>query len=156
MGLGSLTRPELILSDLTAADSAPADTVLRVFADRIAEAGAVGKAKDAGELFRRLREREQLSSTGIGSGVAIPHCKMPGLKQAVLAVGLAPQGVDFGASDGQPVRLFFVVVSPETSPAEHLRVLASISRWIKTGRHAERLLEIRDPQEIQRFLEEGA
>lgn len=148
MGLGSLTRPELILSGLTAKD--PAE-VLRVFADRLAEAGVV---KDAGELFRRLREREQLSSTGIGAGIAIPHCKMPGLKQAVLAVGVAPQGIDFGAADGQPVRLFFAVISPESSPAEHLRVLASISRWIKSGQRAERLLALREPQEIQRFLEE--
>lgn len=148
MGLGSLTRPELILSDLPTADPA---AVLRTFADRIAEAGIV---KDAGELFRRLREREQLSSTGIGSGIAIPHCKMPGLRQAVVAVGLAPRGVDFGASDGQPVRLFFLVVSPEVSPAEHLRVLASISRWVKTDRNAERLLELQDPREVQRFLEE--
>jgi mannitol/fructose-specific phosphotransferase system IIA component (Ntr-type) len=151
VGLGSLTRPELILSDLTATDPTPVDTILRAFADRIAQAGVV---KDAGELFRRLREREQLSSTGIGSGIAIPHCKMPVLKQAVVAVGLAPQGIDFGAPDGQPVRLFFLVVSPEASPAEHLRVLASISRWVKTGHNAERLLESRDPQEVQRFLEE--
>jgi fructose-specific phosphotransferase system IIA component len=151
VGLGSLTRPELILSDLTAKD--PAE-VLRAFADRLAQAGV---ARDADDLFRRLREREQLSSTGIGSGIAIPHCKAPGLKQAVLAVGVAPQGVDFGAADGQPVRLFFVVISPESSPAEHLRVLASISRWLKTGHHAEKLLALRDPQEIQRFLdEEGA
>ncbi|MES1240496.1 MAG: PTS sugar transporter subunit IIA [Acidobacteriota bacterium] len=153
MGLGSLTRPELILSDLTATDPHPVDTVLRAFADRLAEAGVV---RDADELFRRLREREQLSSTGIGSGIAIPHCKMPGLKHAVLAVGLAPGGVGFGAADGQPVRLFFLVVSPETSPAEHLRVLASISRWVKSGHHAERILEMRDPAEIQRFLEEVA
>lgn len=148
MGLGSLTRPELILSGLTATDPAG---ILQTFADRLAEAGVV---KDAGELFRRLREREQLSSTGIGSGIAIPHCKMPGLKQAVLAVGLARQGVDFGAPDGQPVRLFFLVVSPEASPAEHLRVLAAISRWLKTGHNAERLLEGQDPQEVYRFLEE--
>jgi PTS system nitrogen regulatory IIA component len=148
VGLGSLTRPELILSDLTAAD---ATGVLRAFADRIAEAGVI---QDAGELFRRLREREQLSSTGIGSGIAIPHCKMPGLKQAAVAVGLAPQGVEFGAADGQPVRLFFVVVSPEISPAEHLRVLAAISRWVKTGHNAERVLEMRDPQAVFRFLEE--
>lgn len=151
MGLGSLTRPELILSGLTAKD--PSE-VLRVFADRIVEAGAIGNTREPDELFRRLREREQLSSTGIGSGVAIPHCKMPGLKQAVVAVGLAPQGIEFGAADGQPVRVFFLVVSPEVSPAEHLRVLAAISRWVKTGHHADRLLEIGDPQAVYRFLEE--
>jgi PTS system nitrogen regulatory IIA component len=150
VGLGSLTRPELILSDLSSTDH-PED-ILRAFADRLAKAEVV---RDAGELFRRLREREQLSSTGIGSGIAIPHCKMPGLKQAVVAVGLAPRGVDFGAADGEPVRLFFLVVSPEVSPAEHLRVLASISRWAKTGHNAERILEMQDPQAVYRFLEEG-
>jgi PTS system nitrogen regulatory IIA component len=152
VALGSLTRPELILSDLPA--TTPED-VLRTFADRLADAGIIGDGRrDADELFRRLREREQLSSTGIGSGIALPHCKMPGLRQAVVAVGLAPQGVDFGAADGQPVRVFFVVVSPEDSPAEHLRVLASISRWLRSGHHAERLLELHDPQAVQRFLEE--
>jgi PTS system nitrogen regulatory IIA component len=154
VGLGSLTRPELILSDLPDTGPATPEKILRIFADRLAKAGVV---KDADELFRRLREREQLSSTGIGAGVAIPHCKMPGLKQAVVAVGLAPQGVDFGAADGKPVRLFFLAVSPEVSPAEHLRVLASISRWVKTGRNAERVLEIHDPQAVYDFLqEEGA
>jgi mannitol/fructose-specific phosphotransferase system IIA component (Ntr-type) len=125
--------------------------VLRAFAARLAEFGIV---RDEEELFQRLREREQLSSTGIGAGIAIPHCKMAGLRQAVLAVGLAPRGVEFGAADGQPVRLFFLAVSPEAAPAEHLRVLAAISRWIKTGRHAERILEMHDPREIYRFLDE--
>jgi PTS system nitrogen regulatory IIA component len=147
VGLGSLTRPELILSDLPS--TAPAE-ILRLFAERLAQSGA----GDAGELFRRLWEREQLSSTGIGGGVAIPHCKMPGLREAVVAVGLAPQGVELGAADGKPVRLFFVAVSPEAAPAEHLRVLASISRWVKADRHAERILEMKDPQEIYRFLQE--
>jgi mannitol/fructose-specific phosphotransferase system IIA component (Ntr-type) len=150
VGLASLTRPELILSDLPAKD--PAE-VLRVFAERIAKTGLV---KDADELFRRLREREQLSSTGIGSGLAIPHCKMPGLQEPVLALGLAPRGVEFGAADGQPVRLFFLVVSPEAAPAEHLRVLAAISRWIKADRHAERILELPDPQAVYGFLQEEA
>ena len=67
-GLGSLTRPELIFSDLPATDRAE---VLRAFAARIAGLGLVPSAAD---LFQQLWEREQLSSTGIGSGLAIPHC----------------------------------------------------------------------------------
>ena len=150
MGLASLTRPELILSDLPAKGPAEA---LRIFAERIAKAGLV---KDPDELFRRLWEREQISSTGIGSGIAIPHCKMPGLREAIVALGLAPEGVEFGAADGKPVHLFFLVVSPEAVPAEHLRVLAAISRWIKADRHAERILELRDPQAVYGFLQEEA
>jgi PTS system nitrogen regulatory IIA component len=151
VGLGSLTRPELIFPDLPAAPARDSAGVLRAFADRIAGLGLV---PDADALFRKLWEREQLSSTGIGAGVAIPHGKLPGLRQGIVAVGLAPQGVDFGAADGQPVRLFFLVVSPEGAPAEHLRVLAAISRWIQADRHAERILELREPQEVYRFLQE--
>jgi nitrogen PTS system EIIA component len=148
VGLGSLTRPELIFPDLPATDR---KQVLEVFADRIAGLGLV---RDRAALLQQLWEREQLSSTGIGSGIAIPHCKLPGLRQGIVAIGLAPQGIEFEAADGQPVRLFFLVVSPDGAPAEHLRVLAAISRWIKADRHAERILELHDPQAVYRFLEE--
>jgi len=143
--LASLTRPELIFPDLLAQDRA---SVLRELAGRIARAGVV---RDGDDLFQKLWEREQLGSTGIGSGVAIPHCKLPGLSHGVVAIGMVPGGVDFGAADGQPVKLLFVVLSPSASPGEHLQVLATISRWIKG--HADRLLELRDPAAVVDLLE---
>jgi fructose-specific phosphotransferase system IIA component len=146
VSLGSLTRPDLIFTDLPAADRSE---VLHALADRIARSGLV---RDPEDLFRKLWEREQLGSTGIGGGVAIPHCKLKGLAQGVVALGVVPQGVDFGAMDGEPVCLFFLVISPSESPAEHLRVLAAISRWIKSGRHVQNLLGLRDPQAIADFL----
>ena len=149
MRLASLTRPELIFPDLPAQDRA---SVLRTLAGRIAGLGLV---RDADDLFQKLREREQLGSTGIGSGIAIPHCKLPGLSEGVVAIGMVPGGVDFGAADGQPVKLLFLVLSPSASPAEHLQVLATISRWIKTDRSADRILELREPAAVLRFLEEG-
>jgi PTS system nitrogen regulatory IIA component len=149
--LGSLTRPELIFPDLPATDR---PQVLRAFADRVAQRGLV---RDAAELYQKLWEREQLGSTGVGSGIAIPHCKLKGLARGVVAVGIVPEGVDFEAVDGQPVKVFFLVVSPSESPAEHLQVLAAISRWVKSNRHAEKILALRDPQEVYDFLrrEEG-
>jgi mannitol/fructose-specific phosphotransferase system IIA component (Ntr-type) len=146
--LGSLTRPELIFRGLPSADRME---VLRTLAERIARLGLV---KDKGALVQKLLEREQLGSTGVGAGVAIPHCKLPGLRQGIVAVGLAPGGVDFGAADGEPVKLFFVVLSPAAAPAEHLQVLAAISRWIRADRHAERILELDDPQAVYEFLQE--
>jgi len=146
MRLGSLIRPELIFPDLAAADRLE---VLRIFSRRLAEQGLVA---DADELYGKLLEREQLGSTGIGSGIAIPHCKIKGLKQGIVAVALARDGVSFGAADGVPVRLFFLVVSPSESPAEHLQILAAISRWVKTDRHAERLLELADKEAIGELL----
>lgn len=147
MRLASLTRPELIFPDLPSTDR-PA--VLRAISDKIAAQGLV---RDPRELFQKLWEREQLGSTGVGSGVAIPHCKLPGLRQGMVAVGMVPDGVDFDAPDGQPVRLLFLVLSPSAAPAEHLQVLATISRWIKTNGNGERILELRDPAEVVALLE---
>lgn len=149
MRLGSLTRPELIFLGLSAGDRTAA---LRVLAEKVAAEGLVD---DAGELQQKLVEREQLGSTGIGGGVAIPHCKLKGLKRGVVAVARLEEGVDFGAADGQPVRLFFLVVSPSESPAEHLQILAAISRWLKADGHVEKILALRDRDAIHRLLQEG-
>jgi nitrogen PTS system EIIA component len=149
--LGGLVRPELIFPELPATDRSQ---VLRVFSEKIARQGAI---RDAGELYQKLWEREQLGSTGIGSGIAIPHCKIEGLARGVVAIGLVPEGVDFAAVDGRPVQVLFLVVSPSESPAEHLQILAAISRWLKTDQHAEKVLALRDPQAIYDFLrQEGS
>jgi nitrogen PTS system EIIA component len=147
--LETLTDPQLIFPGLQAGDPAG---VLRELAERLAAAGAVATA---GPLFERLWEREQLGSTAIGRGIAIPHCKLDGLPRVLVAVGLAPLGVDFGAADGQPVRLFFVVVSPSRSPAEHLQSLAAISRWVKSDGRVERLLQAERPSEVVELLRGG-
>lgn len=148
MDLSTLTRPELIYPEIPGAD---APTILRAFADRMAVeiAGA-----DAEDLYRKLLEREQLGSTGIGAGVAIPHCKMKGLDRAVLAVGICPRTIEFGAVDGEPVRLFFLVVSPQSAPAEHLQVLAAISKWVKQNHHVQRILDQNDRDAIYALLQD--
>lgn len=149
MSLAALVRQDLIFPDVPAAE--PAE-LLRALAERIAARGGV---RSADELFQRLWEREQQGSTGIGSGVAIPHCKVPGLRRALIAVGGVPAGVDFAAADGEPVRLLFVVVSPAESPEEHLRSLAAISRWLrwlKSKGNAARLLALRDPAAVYDLL----
>ena len=97
-------------------------------------------------LFDKLWEREQLGSTAIGGGIAIPHCKVDRLKSGVVGARPGREGVDFGAADGQPVRLFFLVISPSQSPAEHLQILAAISRWIKGGGRARRCSSSRTPR----------
>src|SRR5436305_1166944 len=148
MSLASLTRPELILPDLAATDRAGA---LRALAAAAAEQGLVA---DPAALYGRLAEREELGSTGIGGGVAIPHCKVPGLGREVVAVAVCEAGVDFGAVDGKPVRVLFLVVSPPGSPAEHLRVLAAISRWVKADGNVGRILAAPDRQAIYRLLGE--
>lgn len=148
MLLGELTRPDLIFPDLPATDR---QETLRALAGRVVERGLVASGED---LFQKLWEREQLGTTGIGSGIAIPHCKLPELARGIVAVGLLEGGVDFGAADGKPVQVLFLVVSPSGSPAEHLQILAALSRWVRADQHAEKILALRDPAAVYDLLQD--
>lgn len=148
MNLGDLTRPELVFVSLPGSDR---PTILKAMSDRLAESSVF---EDADVLYQRLWEREELGSTAIGSGVAIPHCKMKDLDKVVVAIGVAKREVDFASEDGEPVRLLFLVVSPDDKPADHLRSLAAISKWVKSDSHVKDLLKTTDPEEIYRLLKE--
>jgi nitrogen PTS system EIIA component len=145
MQLASLTRNRLVFPDLSGHDR---DTVLRFFADRIGEVSDV----DRDEVFRGLIEREQLGSTGIGGGVAIPHCRVEGIDGAVLAVGVAPAGIEVNAADGRPARLFFVIVSPKSDPRQNLRFLQAVSRWVREPGNVEEILAHPSREEILELL----
>ncbi len=148
MHLEALTDPGLIFPDLACFDR---PTLLRALADRLVRAGYFSRTD---ELYDKLWEREQLGSTGIGSGVAVPHCKMAGTTRVVVAVALLGEGVEFDAVDDQPVQLVFLVVSPEDQPAAHLHCLAAISKWIRADNHVERILEADDQASIYGLLRE--
>lgn len=150
MDLRRLTRPELIFPDLPGSD---APTVLQSLATRFSEATGLG---DAREIYRRISEREKLASTGIGDGVAIPHCKLPPVKDPILAIGITREAIDFAAIDGEPVRLFFLILSPEDAPAAHLKALSEVSRWIKETDLAPALLANSSAEEILVLLGDAA
>lgn len=115
----------LVFPDLSATTL---DAVLGEMAALLERSGVVRNAED---LARRLTERERMGSTGLGAGLAIPHCKLRDLTDVVLAVGVSRAGIDFKAPDGQPVTLLFLVLSPSEAPALHLQALARISRVIR-------------------------
>lgn len=148
MRLETLTKPELIFPELPASSR---EEILKLFATRLAEMDVV---EDSEQLYDKLLEREQLGSTGIGAGVAIPHCKLDNLTEAVLSIGICRGGVEFGAMDSEPVRLFFLLVSPTEAPAVHLQVLAAISKWIKADSHVPRMLKLHEQSAIYTMLEE--
>jgi PTS system nitrogen regulatory IIA component len=123
--LQSLIDRRLVFTGLEAASL---EEALGDLARRIAAAGIV---HDAADLTRRLLERERLGCTGLGGGIAIPHCKLKDLEELVLSVASFPRGVDFAAPDGIPVTLVFLILSPAQAPALHLQALARISRLLK-------------------------
>ena len=117
----------------------------------------VGSEEDdgaAGRVLMVLKERESLASTGIGGHIAIPHGKIS-LAGGGLSLGLARclEGLNFDAVDGEPVRLFFVLVAPEKSTGIHLKALARISRLCREPGFKDRLLEAVGTQEMLEILE---
>jgi PTS system nitrogen regulatory IIA component len=109
---------------------------------------------DAEKLFKVLLEREKISSTAIGEGVAIPHGKMSGIPTVFGIFARSIQGVDFDSLDGGPTHLFFLLVAPENSAADHLKALARISRILKDSAFRTRLMEGNTQQEIFNAIRE--
>ena len=87
-----------------------------------------------GALLDKLLKREELGTTAIGHGVAVPHCRAKGLKAPALALGLSPDGVSFEAGDGKLSHVFFLLVSPEDNPGAGLRLLAAIAGLVRRSR----------------------
>ena len=121
------------------------DEVLEELAFRLAQDGAV---RAPGELVARLVERERIGCTGLGGGVAIPHCKLPDLDEVIVAVASTARPIDFGAADGIPVDLIFLVASPVDAAAPHLQALARISRLLRTPGVADALRAARSSAEM--------
>jgi mannitol/fructose-specific phosphotransferase system IIA component (Ntr-type) len=108
-------------------------------------------------LFKTLKRRENLGSTGIGKGIAIPHCRSLVVNRLRLAYGRKPGGVDFKAIDGNPVHHFFLIVAPPLEVSnQYLPVLGKIAQFAKDPEVPELLKEIDDPDEFLRLLEEKA
>lgn len=82
-------------------------------------------------LLAAVLEREQVLSTGIGHGIAIPHAKSPLVHDLIMVSGSAPAGIPFEALDGEPVRLFFLLIGPESAAGMHVKALSRIARLVR-------------------------
>ena len=112
------------------------------------------QSMDAQRLLEVLLEREKISSTAIGKGVAIPHGKMPGAQHVSGVFARSPQGVNFDSLDGGLTYLFFLLIAPENSAGDHLKALARISRLLKDTAFRARLMEGNTREEIFNAIRE--
>jgi nitrogen PTS system EIIA component len=147
MKLHALLDETLVLPRLKARDR---EGALRELAGALAARRGGGTG---GDLLDRLLKREDMGTTAIGQGVAVPHCRAAGLKAPVLLLGLSPEGVPFAAVDGELSHVFFLLVSPEDNPATGLRLLAAIAALTKTSRTlASKLLKASTAADVLRVL----
>ncbi len=111
--------------------------------------------KSEGILFKMLKRRENLGSTGIGRGIAIPHCRSLVVNRLRIAFGRKKGGIDFNAIDDQPVHHLFLIVAPPLEVSnQYLPVLGKIAQFAKEEDVPERLSGIDDPEEFLALLEE--
>jgi fructose PTS system EIIBC or EIIC component len=147
--LTDLLTPERIKIPLEARDK---DELLRELVEVITQHDRV---EDHDDVLRAVRDREAVLSTGIGNGVAIPHGKSGAVPELRMAAGCTSEPVDFDALDGHPVRLFFLLVGPETAAGPHIKALSRISRLVRKDAVRERLMSARDSGEFYRALQEA-
>lgn len=111
--------------------------------------------KSEGMLFKMLKRRENLGSTGIGRGIAIPHCRSLVVNRLQVAFGRKPQGMDFRAIDDKPVQHFFLIVAPPIEVSnQYLPVLGKIAQFAKEPDVPERLGALETPEQFLKLLEE--
>lgn len=122
---------------------------LKELVDILAEVKDIGDRK---AIVKALIERENLGSTGIGQGIAIPHGKTDRVKELVAVLGISQKGVNFEALDGEPVYIFFLLVAPKETAGPHLKALAQISRILRDSYFCELLKRCKSAEEVYELI----
>jgi mannitol/fructose-specific phosphotransferase system IIA component (Ntr-type) len=143
--LSQLVTPQLVRVPIAGADKA---AVIRELVGVLAQNGG----GDFNDILKAVEDREAVLSTGIGYGVAVPHGKSPTAERLRMVAGSSPTPIPFGAIDGLPVQLFFLLVGPESASTDHVRALSRISRLVRREPLREQLIAARDAAEFHRVL----
>lgn len=151
MKFSDFVCPAAIRANLKADDK---EGAIREMAQALLEAGKIAEDQFEG-IVRAILNREELGSTGIGRGVAVPHTKHPSVDRLIGAAAVSSEGVDFASLDGEKVQLLFLLVSPPDRPGEHLRALESITRQLRDDTFCRFLKQSKSADEIRQLLEES-
>jgi len=127
MKLSELITTNCIVTDMSCKDK---ESSIRDLVDVLHKSGRIDK-KQMADVVKSLLKREELGSTGIGKGVAVPHAKDQEISETMAVLGRHKTGVEFGSVDGEPVDIFFLIISPVDNQNLHLKLLANISRLVR-------------------------
>jgi PTS system fructose-specific IIA component/PTS system nitrogen regulatory IIA component len=142
---------EAIRAELTAEDK---EGVIREMIQALSGAGKI-ESGEFESIVKAILKREELGSTGIGRGVAVPHTKHPSVDRLIGTVAVSREGVDFNSLDGERVQLFFLLISPPDRPGDHLRALENISRQLRDDTFCKFLKKAKSAEEIEQLLDEA-
>jgi len=147
---------DFIVFDATMDDVRGADkeSILRTMLESLVSAGGLDGARTQ-EALAALMKRESLGSTAIGRGIAVPHTKYGAGEKPIGLIARSREGADFAAIDGEPVYIFFLVLSPENSPSLHLRALEYILLRMRQDNFVRFLKNARDKNELIELLKEA-
>jgi fructose-specific phosphotransferase system IIA component len=151
MKFSDFVELKAVKADLTAHTK---EGVIRALVQSLLDAGKIVPAEQEG-IIKAILKREELGSTGIGRGVAVPHTKHPSVKQLVGAVAVSHEGVDFDSLDGEKVYLFFMLISPPDRPGDHLRALENVSRQLRDDSFCKLLKQAKTSDEILHLLDDA-
>jgi nitrogen PTS system EIIA component len=151
MKLTEFVVPTAILPELVVDTK---EGAIRSMVGALKDAGAI-PAADEESIVAAILKREELGSTGIGNGVAVPHTKHPSVDRLVATVALAKGGVDFASLDGEDVFILFLLVSPPDRPGDHLRGLENISRHLRDQTFCSFLRQAKSTDEVIELLDEA-
>jgi mannitol/fructose-specific phosphotransferase system IIA component (Ntr-type) len=147
MKLSDYADPGLVVTHIEQGD------VTDILAQLAAPLVPAGFVATADQVVSSLTAREAVLSTGIGAGIAVPHAICAGLAGPCLIIGISPSGVEFQAIDGQPVNVFFVLLSPPDHAGHHIRMLARIARLARHPEFVDALRTSSDPQVVVSHIE---
>lgn len=142
---------DAIIADLEADDK---EGVIREMAGGLAKAGGIAPQELDG-IVKAILKREELGSTGIGRGVAVPHTKHASVERLIGSVAVSREGVDFNSLDGEKVQLVFLLVSPPDRPGDHLRALENISRQLRDDTFCRFLKQSKSAEDVMLLLDEA-
>jgi fructose-specific phosphotransferase system IIA component len=125
--------------------------VIEELVEMLAQKGLIADKK---VTIESLMEREELGSTGVGQGIAIPHSKTKGVKELVAAFGVSKEGVNFEALDGEPVFIFFLLLAPEGAAGLMLKALARVSNFLKNKYYRRKIMEAADKAAVIQTIDE--
>ncbi len=150
MSFGDLLSAQQIIAEMKATERWPAIVELidlLVSQDKI-------KPENRDDILASLKQREETMSTGIGFGIAIPHCSSDRLDQVVAAFGRSPGGIEFDALDNAPVKFVVLFIVPKNQFQTHLRTLASIAKFLNDRSTRESLASAQSREEILSIFRE--